>query len=232
LTPKLFTSHVAQLNGFADTWPCVTFSNHDMSRPVTRYGGGDRDDALAKMLLVLLSAHRGTVLMYQGEELGLGDGHVSRAQVRDPFGDLYYPLFKGRDPCRTPMPWDGSKPHAGFSCAQPWLPVAPQHVAQAADRQHADKASVLNFTRALLSLRKRHPAWLRGAIAARALGEHVLALERAGEGERMVFLFNLSREPQAVDLGPWADWRGMDLPGAAAVDGGLPGCGFLARIAP
>lgn len=235
LTPKLFTGHIDQLNGFSDTWPCVTFSNHDISRPVTRYGGAGRDDALAKMLLVLLSAHRGTVLLYQGEELGLGDGPVTRAQVQDPFGDLYYPLFKGRDPCRTPMPWSSSLPHAGFSTAEPWLPVSAEHVRQSADDQHADSYSVLNFSRALLSERKRHPAWLRGAVAARAQGDGVLIVERVGEGERIVFAFNLSRAPQTADLSVYTDLRPVALSGATDVNAGsvrLPPLGYCVSVAP
>jgi alpha-glucosidase len=235
LTPALFASHVAQLNGFADTWPCVTFSNHDISRPVSRYGGGARDDALAKMLLVLLCAHRGTALLYQGEELGLGDGPVTRAQIQDPFGDLYFPLFKGRDPCRTPMPWAADAPYAGFSTAKPWLPVAPEHVRQAAGVQHAEPGSVLNFTRRLLAARKKHPAWLRGAITAQPVGESVLAFEREGEGERIAFVFNLSRETQSVELGARAGWRPIELPEAASPSGGridLPPFGFFASVAP
>lgn len=235
LTPKLFTSHIEQLNGFADTWPCVTFSNHDISRPVTRYGGGERDDALAKMLLLLLGAHRGTVLLYQGEELGLGDGHVDRADVRDPFGDLYYPLFKGRDPCRTPMPWSASRPNAGFSTAKPWLPVAPEHIRQAADVQYAHKDSVLQFAHAVLTERKRHPAWLRGRIAARAIGDAVLILERDGEGERMAFVFNLSRTSRIVELSAYNGWSAIGLPGVAPAHDGsveLPSLGYYACVAP
>ena len=82
-------------------------------------------------MLALLFAMRGTVLLYQGEELGLPEVDLRRDQLRDPVGDLYYPLFKGRDGCRTPMPWDAAKPDLGFSSGTPWLPLGPAHAALA-----------------------------------------------------------------------------------------------------
>jgi alpha-glucosidase len=154
--------------------------------------------------------------------------------VRDPFGDLYYPLFKGRDPCRTPMPWTAAGPHAGFSRAKPWLPLAPEHARQAADLQQADETSVLAFAKTLLRARKRHPAWLRGAIEANALSPAVLAFERDGEGERLIFVFNLSREPQTVSARAFAGWRPLDVPGLAKVRDGalvLPPLGYFAAAA-
>ena len=65
-------------------------------------------------MLALLFALRGTVLLYQGEELGLPEVDLRRDQLRDPVGDLYYPLFKGRDGCRTPMPWDAGRAQSRF----------------------------------------------------------------------------------------------------------------------
>lgn len=234
LTPKLFAQHIEQLNGFGGTWPCVTLSNHDMSRPVTRYGGGERDDALAKMLLLLLSAHRGTVLLYQGEELGLGDGPIARNEIQDPFGDLYYPVFKGRDPCRTPMPWEAEKANAGFSSGKPWLPVAPEHRRQAVNHQQTDNNSVLNFAKGLLAVRKRHKSWTTGAVAAQSSGYAIIVLTREGGGERMVFAFNLSREAQIWELGPYAAWTPVDLAGVAPRDGErvrLPAYGYYVATA-
>ena len=85
-------------------------------------------------------------------------------------GDLYYPLFKGRDGCRTPMPWDAAKPNLGFSSGTPWLPLGPEHRALAVSEQEEDPASALAFTRKLLAARKAHPALRDGrpGTAARA----------------------------------------------------------------
>src|SRR6185312_12316651 len=108
------------------------------------------DPATAKLYLALLLAMRGTVLLFQGEELGLPEVNLRRDQLRDPVGDLYYPMFQGRDGCRTPMPWDATKPHMGFSDAKPWLPLGPSHAALAVATQAVDATSVLSYAKAFL----------------------------------------------------------------------------------
>ena len=113
-------AHLKTLASYPDHWPCVAFSNHDVTRTVTRFGPGS-----AKVMLALLFAMRGTVLLYQGEELGLTEVDLNRDQLRDPVGDLYYPLFKGRDGCRTPMPGTGQNPIWDFRRARPGCRSAP-----------------------------------------------------------------------------------------------------------
>src|SRR5262249_9407829 len=143
--PKVFEQHYEFLNEIAGLWPCVTFSNHDVPRPVTRYGRTmEADPALAKLVMSLALCLKGTVLLYQGEELGLPDGPIARDQIRDPVGELYYPYSKGRDPCRTPMPWAAQAPNLGFTTGQPWLPLASSHRALAVDVQQGDTQSPLN----------------------------------------------------------------------------------------
>ena len=88
------------------------------------------------------------MLLYQGEELGLPEVDLRRDQLKDPVGDLYYPLFKGRDGCRTPMPWDAEQPNLGFSAGTPWLPLGPAHRRLAVSEQEKDPSSALAFTRA------------------------------------------------------------------------------------
>ncbi|MDR3500412.1 MAG: alpha-glucosidase family protein [Parvibaculum sp.] len=182
-------------------WPCVTFSNHDIVRPVTRWGGGKGDDALAKLALTLLVALKGTVLMYQGEELGLPEVDLERKWIQDPVGDLYFPFGKGRDGCRTPMPWEGDAHEAGFTSGAPWLPIPDYHRVRAAAAQEGDAHSVLAHARAVIAARKAHPALARGDIKfVEAEGEQVLAFERAVEGERLLCVFNLSRETAGYTL--------------------------------
>src|SRR6185503_21253765 len=110
-------------------WPCISFSNHDVIRTVTRFGDGS-----AKVMLALLLAMRGTILLYQGEELGLPEVDLARDQLRDPVGDLYYPIAKGRDGCRTPMPWNADAPNLGFTTGMPWLPLGAAHEALAVSK--------------------------------------------------------------------------------------------------
>ncbi|MFP4003499.1 MAG: alpha-amylase family glycosyl hydrolase, partial [Alphaproteobacteria bacterium] len=132
--PGGFKAYYGMLARTAGLWPCVTFSNHDSVRTVTRFGrrppGSGADPDLARLCLSLLLCLRGTVLLYQGEELGLDQAEIEdRELIRDPVGDLYFPFFKGRDGSRTPMPWQADAPNAGFSASTPWLPLAASHKA-------------------------------------------------------------------------------------------------------
>ena len=170
-----------------------------MIRTVTRFGGdAGGDPALAKLMLALLFTLRGTVLLYQGEELGLPEVDLARDQLRDPVGDLYYPLFKGRDGCRTPMPWDAGAPHLGFTSGTPWLPLGPAHAALAVSVQEKDAASPLQFTRRLIKARKDHRALRLGWLTLLEAPAPLLAFIREGEGERILCVFNLSDLPQSL----------------------------------
>jgi len=213
LSPDFIRDNCALLARHPRHWPCVSFCNHDIVRTVTRFGGGpDGDPALAKLLLALLLSIRGTVLMYQGEELGLPDVDLRRDQLKDPIGDLYYPLFKGRDGCRTPMPWNGDAPNLGFTTGTPWLPLGPAHRALAASQQDGDGQSTLNFARRFLSARKQCDALRLGEIELLDAPASVLAFVRAYGSERVLCAFNMSRET--------VEFRNDLLSGAAATGWG------------
>ena len=177
-------AHLETLARYPDHWPAVAFSNHDVIRTATRFGEGS-----AKLMLALLFALRGTVLLYQGEELGLPEVDLRRDQLRDPVGDLYYPLFKGRDGCRTPMPWDASKPNLGFSSGTPWLPLGPAHAAWRLRRRSAIPDSTLAFARAMLKPARTH-ACLRDADLELLDAPLPLLAFRRGE---ILCVFNLGR---------------------------------------
>ena len=189
-------AHLETLAQFPDHWPCIAFSNHDVTRTATRFGS-----QAAKVLLALLYSLRGTLLLYQGEELGLPEVTLRRDQLRDPVGDLYYPLFKGRDGCRTPMPWDANAPNLGFSNGAPWLPLGPEHRALAVSQQEGNPDSALAYTRKLAAARHAHPALRDGSLSLLPGG---LGFVREGGGERIVCVFNLG-----------ADKTAFALPGAA-----------------
>ena len=144
-------AHLEELAKHPDHWPAIAFSNHDVARTASRFGA----EAVKAMLALLLSL-RGTALIYQGEELGLPEVDLRRDQLRDPVGDLYYPLFKGRDGCRTPMPWDDAKPNLGFTAGAPWLPLGEAHAALSAARQMQDPDSALAYARKMLAARRAH----------------------------------------------------------------------------
>jgi len=178
----------------ADGWPCWAISNHDVQRAVSRWGGGSADDAFAKQLIALVCSLRGSVCLYQGEELGLGEAEVPYEALRDPYGIAFWPNFKGRDGCRTPMPWTADA-DAGFSRGEPWLPIAPEHRARSVATQDADPASVLHAARAFLRWRKALPALLHGDIRFLDAPEPILAFTRSLDGATLLVAFNLSQSP-------------------------------------
>lgn len=200
--PQVFRTYFDELLMPLDhLWPCVTFSNHDIVRPVTRWGGGQGDDALAKLALLLLLTMKGTALMYQGEELGLPEVDLEREWIKDPVGDLYFPFGKGRDGCRTPMPWASKSYQAGFTTGTPWLPIPDYHAVRAADVQEKSPDSVLAFSRDLIAKRKTHKALVSGDIRfVESDGDAILAFERISGTEKLLCVFNLSREEFGYDL--------------------------------
>ena len=143
-------------------WPTWVLSNHDFVRQASRWGGRHREARmrLTAMLLLLLG---GTPCLYQGEELGLVQGRIPRASIQDPSGQRYWPFFKGRDGSRTPMQWSDSA-HGGFSSAEPWLPVNPDHPTRNYEAQRQDEGSLLHLYRRLIELRRSHRALSRGSM--------------------------------------------------------------------
>jgi len=198
--PEEIAAHLKTLAMYPDHWPAIAFSNHDVIRTVTRFGGDAAGDpALAKMMLALLFTLRGSALLYQGEELGLPEVDLARNQLRDPVGDLYYPLFKGRDGCRTPMPWDGARPNLGFTSGTPWLPLGAAHAPLSVAAQECDPNSPLQFARAMLKARKAHPALRSGTLSLLDAPPPLLAFIREGEGERILCVFNFGDEKQSLE---------------------------------
>lgn len=184
-----------------DGWVCWAFSNHDVTRHVSRFVQQPQErEAVARLAISVLSTLRGSICLYQGEELGLPEAELSFEDLRDPYGIRFWPAFKGRDGCRTPMVWDKSKDQAGFSTAKPWLPVSAEHQALAVDAQEADAASVLAHYRATLAFRKAHPALVDGDMEFLATNEDVLAFTRSEGDERLLFVFNLRRGPQEISV--------------------------------
>ncbi len=165
---------------------------------------------------------RGSICLYQGEELGLPEAELAFEDLRDPYGIRFWPAFKGRDGCRTPMAWEAARANAGFtSAAKSWLPVPHEHAALAVDAQEADDASVLHHYRRTLAFRKSHPALRDGDLAFLDTGEEVLAFTRKKDGETLLFVFNLVREPAKLDLPEGlAHLEAVAIPGFSATHAG------------
>ncbi|MBI3346395.1 MAG: alpha glucosidase [Burkholderiales bacterium] len=184
----------------AEAWPSWALSNHDAPRVATRWAEGD--EHRTQQLLALLTALRGTVFLYQGEELGLTQSDITFEQLQDPFGKAHWPRDKGRDGCRTPMPWTAGAPNAGFTTGdKTWLPLDPAHQARAVDVQEADPASCLQLTRRLLALRRAHPALRLGSFEALWTDEQVLVVLRRESADAVLVAFNFSAVPRSLELG-------------------------------
>ncbi len=194
-------------------WPSWSFSNHDVVRAVSRYADDADRKARARLLIAVLSTLRGTAFLYQGEELGLPQAHVPYDRLQDPEGKAFWPRHKGRDGARTPLPWRADAPHAGFSTAEPWLPVDRAHARLAVDGQNADDGSVLNFTRHFLAWRKRQPALKVGDIRFLDAPETVLAFERTCAEQRLLLVFNFGLTPATVPLPAPGSLRVLPAPG-------------------
>jgi alpha-glucosidase len=182
----------------ARAWPSWALSNHDAPRVATRWAQGDL--ARVRQALVLIACLRGSVFLYQGEELGLTQSEIAFAHLQDPFGKAHWPLDKGRDGCRTPMPWIADAPSAGFSAGNAWLPPDPAHRSLAVDRQEQDCGSMLHLTRRVLALRNRRAALRTGTFEALVAEGPLLVVRRRVQEEVVMLAFNFAAEECATPL--------------------------------
>ena len=197
LTPQLIRHTVEEWEA-TDAWPSWSFSNHDVRRAVTRWGGKDGGEALAKQLMTLLCCLRGTVFLYQGDELGLPQADLSFEDLRDPEAIRFWPEDLGRDGARTPIPWDANAAHAGFTIGEPWMKVDDVHIVLAANRQAASETSTRSHTRAVLKVRRESEALRCGAIHFEKAKDGLLIFRRSAGSETIWCAFNLSGQPIAT----------------------------------
>ncbi|MEL7536692.1 MAG: alpha-glucosidase [Pseudomonadota bacterium] len=214
----------------AGSWPCRAIGNHDVARVATRWSAGDGSPQRIKLLNALLLSLRGTVCTYQGEELGLTEAPISREQVRDPYGLAFWPNFKGRDGCRTPMPWTSDAPAAGFSDGVPWLPTPDAHRTHSVARQADDTESILSAYRAFIEWRGRQPALLWGEIEFADSPPDTLVFERRYGEQHVLAAFNFGARPIAIEVDQSTNVRLLTGHGLnrATLDAGslcLPGYG-------
>jgi alpha-glucosidase len=182
-------------------WPSWAFSNHDVVRAVSRWTGEySHDPRVAKMLIALLTTLRGTVFLYQGEELGLPEAKLAFEDIQDPWGKYLYPKWQGRDGCRAPFPWNSDALNMGFSEHKPWLPMQDAYQSLAVDRQEGDRESALEFVRIFLRWRKANPAFT-GDIRFEDTGDDgILAFRRTAAEQGMFCVFNLGAEAAVYAL--------------------------------
>ena len=186
-----------------DGWACWAFSNHDVVRHASRWNLGEDARRLYAALLLSL---RGSVCLYQGEELGLTEAYVAFDDLQDPYGIRFWPRFKGRDGCRTPMPWVTDNHNGGFSDAKPWLPVAVEHLSRAVAEQAQADDSTMIFYKNMIRFRQSYRALIKGAMSDLTAGEGTVSFVRTEGDQRLFCAFNLTNTAQPVDL-PEGRWR-------------------------
>lgn len=181
-------------------WPCWAIGNHDVVRFMSRWGGKEQSPELAKTLNRMLLSLRGSVCVYQGEELGLMEAPIQQHELQDPYGITFWPRFKGRDGCRTPMPWNDTEAYAGFSQTKTWLPVADAHKAKAVSLQEKDENSILNAYRQFTQWRKENGVLLLGDIQFVADAVDYLVFTRSHAGQNLLCAFNFSAQEKIIEL--------------------------------
>ena len=204
-----------------DGWACWAFSNHDVIRHASRW---DLPAGALRAFATLLMCLRGSACIYQGEELGLPEADVHFEDLQDPYGIEFWPEFKGRDGCRTPMVWEESNHNGGFSDAsRTWLPVAPEHLHQSVASQEDDPGALLHHYRRAIAFRQSHPALAKGGHDGVRHAGDVLYFTRSDGAQEIFCAFNLSDTPSdfALPGGTWVQ-IGAELGSASpSADGKL-----------
>ncbi len=189
----------------ADGWACWAYSNHDVVRHVSRW---HLNTAAARLFTTMMMCLRGSVCIYQGEELGLPEADVAFEDLQDPYGIEFWPEFKGRDGCRTPMVWEQDNMNGGFSGGKPWLPVTSEHLALAVTTQEHLPGALIHHYRKAIAFRHANDVLKKGAASPMEVNGNILSFTR-NLGDITIFCaFNVSDTPTEMAI-PEGDWHGI-----------------------
>jgi len=223
LSPTEFRKQIAAIDS-ASGWPTFVISNHDIVRSYDRYGDGQHNDQIAKLMAGLYLTLRGTPIMYYGEEIGMKTTPPTRREdVKDPIGQRGWPKEKGRDGERTPMQWDATA-NGGFSAAAPWLPVPETAKTHNVADELKDPESVLGFYKQVLKLRHTNPALLDGNyVSINENDQNVLSYLRSYKDQAVVVALNMAGAEQKVNIGMsqrgFASAKSLIATGKSSVNG-------------
>lgn len=194
--PQYIRSTVEALEDkLSDGWPCWAIGNHDVTRVASRWADKKHSPIQSKMFNALLASLRGSVCSYQGEELGLIEADIAFEDLQDPYGITFWPTFKGRDGCRTPMPWDNKQINAGFSESKtPWLPVSNAHTDNSVSVQEQSEDSVLHAYRTFLHWRKNVPCLQYGDIEFIESNDEQLIFTRSYQQKTVMVIANFTKQ--------------------------------------
>jgi alpha-glucosidase len=186
-----------------DGWACWAYSNHDVMRHISRW---DLGQAATRLFTTLLICLRGSACIYQGEELGLPEAEVAFEDLQDPYGIEFWPEFKGRDGCRTPMVWDESAAGGFTDADQPWLPVPPAHLPLSVSTAESQPGALLHHYRNAIALRQHCSALKNGAQSPVTAQGDVLSFVRSDDESEIFCAFNIGDSDAYVALPP-GQWR-------------------------
>lgn len=153
--PAALLSKIRKMHREAPSRASWVLDNHDQSRSTSRFGGGDRGSRRSLALMTLLCGLGGMPFLYQGQELGLEDGLIERADLVDPIA-LLNEGAPGRDRARTAMPWAPGTGN-GFTTGLPWLPAEDRPPGDTVQVQRLQVGSWLGRHHHLLEVRRRLP---------------------------------------------------------------------------
>ena len=183
-------------------WPSWALANHDVERVGSRWGGPERNLQKLRLAAAFQMCLRGSPCLYQGDELGLPEADIAFEDLQDPPGIAMWPEYKGRDGCRTPMPWVSQAADIGFGDGhtKAWLPYTEAYRPLAVDVQDLDAGSHLNFYRQLLQWRRTQPALIHGEQTLLPVHPQVMAFVREHAGQRVLCAFNFSDQAATLPL--------------------------------
>ncbi len=190
--------------------PVFFFSSHDHPRQWSTFGDGTHNDQIAKLTAALTLTQRGTILLYYGEEIGMGTMPASELNSF-PLGPKR-PRADARDGERTPMQWDSAK-GAGFTDGASWLPVESGVRRYNVRAEKADANSIYNWYAKLLQLRHDDPIFRNGAYLPLESGNpNVFAFARTIAGTRgaLIVLNTSDQEQQITIIGMPSKWPNFD----------------------
>ena len=172
-----------------------------MVRSVSRWGNGGRNDSLQKVLLAMMLSLKGSYCIYQGEELGLPDGIVPDELVTDPLANPFWPKYKGRDGCRTPMPWN-NKENGGFTTGEPWLPLDTNHIDINVLTQSQTQKSCLRWFESFLNWRKAFKNIWVADLELLELHEKIVSWVRTDGEDKLLMVFNILPDTIVINMIP------------------------------
>ena len=189
-----------EITTYADEqWPASTFGNHDVPRLFDRWEHAYSNEDFVKQVYTFHACSKGAVFLYQGDELGLPQAEVPFEKLQDPYGIEFFPEFKGRDGCRTPMPWTESFPCADFTSGQEsWLPIPNEHIMLAVNIQNFEQDSILNHVRKCFDLRQKCKTLKHGKMELFELDPDLLSFVRSSEEREYYCYFNFGSHPITV----------------------------------